>query len=298
MASKGSAFETLAPISAACAVTAAAMYPVDVVRALKMASATGHGYTASEFIAKHGVRGMLTQGVAPEVARATWMRVLKFFFFPITFQFMWGKPVAQGNSAQNGLAGMVAVAPEVATITTLELAKIGLQLDSEKRFANSGVRLAKHVYGERGFVGVMAGWQGVQARQMLWTGAYFATLDSYKALVASADTSDALPVSVRNFAGGFLAGVTGAAANTPADVIRTNIQKEALSGKSKDSGVRLAFSFGKMLSLGSEIVAARGAAGLYSGFGFKALHMGGSGAFVAMLIPVFSSLMGINRELM
>jgi tetrahydromethanopterin S-methyltransferase subunit D len=62
------------------------MYPVDVVRALKMASATGSGYTITEFIAAHGVKGLMSQGVVPEVVRATWMRVLKFFFFPITHE--------------------------------------------------------------------------------------------------------------------------------------------------------------------------------------------------------------------
>ena len=40
--------ETLPPIASACAVTALAMYPVDVARALKMASATGPGYTLGE----------------------------------------------------------------------------------------------------------------------------------------------------------------------------------------------------------------------------------------------------------
>lgn len=62
------------------------MYPVDVVRALKMASATGGGYTIKEFVATHGVKGLMSQGVVPEVIRATWMRVLKFFFFPITHE--------------------------------------------------------------------------------------------------------------------------------------------------------------------------------------------------------------------
>lgn len=62
------------------------MYPVDVVRALKMASATGGGYTIGEFVKVHGVKGLMSQGVVPEVIRATWMRVLKFFFFPITHE--------------------------------------------------------------------------------------------------------------------------------------------------------------------------------------------------------------------
>lgn len=62
------------------------MYPVDVVRALKMASASGPAYSIREFVATHGVKGLMSQGVVPEVIRATWMRVLKFFFFPITHE--------------------------------------------------------------------------------------------------------------------------------------------------------------------------------------------------------------------
>ena len=46
--------------------------------------------------------------------------------------------------------------------------------------------------------------------------------------------------------------------------------------------------------MASEIVAARGIAGLYSGFAFKALHLGGSGAIMAVAVPFFSNLMGIQ----
>jgi len=119
----------------------------------------------------------------PEIVRATWMRVLKFFFFPITFEAMYNKPVSQGTPLEKGLAGALAVTPEVATITTLELVKIGIQLDSQKKYKNSGVALVKDVIASRGALGCMAGWQGVQARQMLWTGTYFATLDTFKRLV-------------------------------------------------------------------------------------------------------------------
>jgi len=162
--------DTLPPIAAACAVTAVSMYPVDVARALKMASATGPAYSMGEFLKTHGIKGALSQGVAPEVARATWMRVLKFFFFPITHEKMWNKPTSKGTPIEKGLAGAVAVIPEVATITTLELAKIGLQLDKEKKYNNSATALVKDVYKRGGFTACMCGWQGVQARQTLWTG--------------------------------------------------------------------------------------------------------------------------------
>ncbi|KXS22404.1 mitochondrial carrier [Gonapodya prolifera JEL478] len=326
-AKAGSAFETLAPISAACAVTAVAMYPVDVVRALKMASATGQGcsfangifwviknrrhgtmgkskeYTVSEFIAAHGIRGMLSQGVVPEVLRATGMRIMKFFFFPLTHEAMWGKPTSKGTPIEKGIAGGVAVIPEVLAITTLELAKIGLQLDSQGKYGNSVGKLVADVRAKQGLAGTMIGWQAVQLRQTLWTGTYFATLDYFKKV-----SNDALSVVIPektptktalvDFAAGFLAGVAGAAINTPADVVRTNIQKEGLSGTSKDSALRLALSFGKVFELGKGIYAQKGLGGLYAGFGFKALHMGGSGAFVAMLIPIFAKMMGVNKSIM
>lgn len=70
----------------------------------------------------------------------------RFFFFPLTHQAMWGKPTSKGTPMEKGLAGAIAVCPEVATITTLELAKIGLQLDKAKQYNNSGMALAKSVW--------------------------------------------------------------------------------------------------------------------------------------------------------
>lgn len=128
---------------------------------------------------------------------------------------MWGVPTSKGTPIQKGLAGAVAVVPEVLTITTLELAKIGLQLDKDKKYANSIGKLVKDVYSRQGFAGCMVGWQGVQMRQSLWTGTYFATLDYFKKLSDKA-LSGMMPektpkkAAVVDFAAGFLAGVAGA----------------------------------------------------------------------------------------
>jgi hypothetical protein len=61
-------------------------------------------------------------------------------------------------------------------------------------------------------------------------------------------------------------------------VIRTNIQKAALSSNPPYGPVALSVSLAPMVSIGKDIVAQRGLGGLYAGFAFKALHMGGSGA--------------------
>jgi len=297
-----STLETLAPISAACAITAVAMYPVDVARALKMASAgAGPGYTMREFIKTYGIKGAMSQGVVPEVLRATWMRILKFFFFPITFEAMWKKPTSKGSALEKGLAGALAVIPEAATITTLELAKIGLQTDKTNTYKNSTTALVRNVVSRHGNIGAMAGWQGVQTRQSVWTGVYFATLDLFKHM-CSAPLKGAKPTSFQNntinFAAGFLAGVAGAICNTPFDVVRTNIQKEFLSGNLKASPSAYAWNPALLGRVAGDIISARGVSALYNGFLMKGLHMGGSGAFVAFLIPLFSKLMGIQKSMM
>jgi len=44
-----------------------------------------------------GLKGFATQGVLPEMMRATYMRVLKFFLFPITHKAMFGRAETKGN---------------------------------------------------------------------------------------------------------------------------------------------------------------------------------------------------------
>lgn len=288
--------ETLMPISAAALVTSAVMYPVDVLRALKMASASGPGYTIQQFVKTHGLRGVMTQGLVPEITRATWMRILKFFFFPITFELFWNKKPSQGCWYEKGLAGACAVIPEVLTITSLELAKIGLQLDSEKRYRNSTTLLFKDVYAKQGIAGLMAGWQGVQLRQSLWTGTYFATLDAFKRF-----TKNVIGIqdqSTVNFAAGFFAGVAGAIANTPFDVVRTGVQKNYLqqlqSGTLQHSSTAYAASYPLYFNLMGDIIKQRGLKTCFNGFLMKSLHMGGSGACVALMIPQFAKFMGFD----
>lgn len=296
-----SKLETLVPISGAALVTAAVTYPLDVLRALKMASASGPGYSIGQFIRVHGVKGVMTQGLFPEIARATWMRILKFFFFPITFELLWHKKTSQGSGYEKGLAGALAVIPEVLTITSLELAKIGLQLDSEKRFNNSTLALWRVVYNKYGFAGLMNGWFGVQLRQSLWTGTYFSTLDYFKNKYRGWFTTSPVmstPTNVNLFAG-FCAGAVGAVVNTPFDVVRTNLQKQFLtemnSGRSLSAKpMQYAFSPGPYFRVMGNIAKTKGVGALYSGVTQKLMHMGASGAAVAVLIPVFANACGMD----
>ena len=46
--------------------------------------------------------------------------------------------------------------------------------------------------------------------------------------------------------------------------------------------------------MGGEIIAQKGVTGLWTGFQFKAVHLGGSGALLAMLIPFFKERLGVD----
>ena len=85
--------------------------------------------------------------------------------------------------------------------------------------------------------------------------------------------------------------------NTPGDVVRSSLLKERLSQPPvvHPFSVRLAVSgVTDFLAFGSQIVAANGVGALYRGFPFKAMHLGGSGALLAMLVPVFKEAMGVR----
>jgi hypothetical protein len=70
--------------------------------------------------------------------------------------------------------------------------------------------------------------------------------------------------------------------NTPFDTVRSTIQKRVLTKASLDTA---------FLKVANEIIAAKGFAGLYAGFGFKSFHLGGGGALMAFFIPFFKKLL-------
>lgn len=131
----------LGPILASAFVVAALMYPLDLVRALQMANASsGTKLTTSQLLANfrkvHGIKGFFTQGLAPELARSTWMRFVKFSLFPLIHVLISGLPENKGSSVTKALAAILSSIPEAITIMPLEIAKISLQLDTANRFKN------------------------------------------------------------------------------------------------------------------------------------------------------------------
>ena len=237
---KPSTAKQLVPVLCASFCVAAIMYPLDLIRALQMANAGSKETTLqllSNFRKTHGIQGFFTQGLVPELARATWMRTIKFGLFPIMHLSVAGVPEAKGTGLSKIMAAILTSIPEAISIMPLEIAKISLQLDSKKIFDNSMIAAMKSVLKERGPMGFMIGYFGVQYRQASWGAGYFASIAFFERQINSLfqrlkiDTEKSVTAkSVSQLTSGFCAGVFGAVLNTPADTIRSNVQKRLLGG--------------------------------------------------------------------
>lgn len=285
--------QTLPPVTGAAVVTSIVMYPADVIRAVCMANPGTNPISATNnFLATHGVKGFVQQGLAAEITRASFSRMIKFWLQPITHQAVFGKSEKQGTPITKGLAGAIATIPEVWTISPLENIKLAEQLDSEKKFNGMG-SVASHLMKTRGaFGGFFCGYFGMQIRQMLWTGTFFLTIDVYKSSLTFIDS----PLA-KDILSGFVAGATGVAANCWTDVVRSVVQKEAINATfdptiPAPSSFELTLNPMPFFSKASDIAAKQGFGALYSGVGVKMIHLGGSGAILAVLVPRFKKMWG------
>ena len=146
--------------------------------------------------------------------------------------------------------------------------------------------------------------QGVFARGAMSFGPYIATLPYCQQLtgplVKNTVGDTPLGTTLGNLLGGLLAGSFGAALNCPFDLVRTNLQKQAiqLAEKPMTSAQIASLSFSPLayLDVARQIVVSRGVGALYLGLAFKVAHIGGTGACNAVLIPYFKQLFGVERE--
>ena len=293
----------LPPVTAAAVSVAVLMYPVDIVRALVMAQPAGTkasvGHLVGNFYKNHGVSGFIKQGLGPEMFRATFSRAIKFWLQPITHQKVFGKKQSEGSAITKGLAGSIATIPEVLAISPFENAKLAAQLDKEKRFKGS-TDVLRHLYNTRGPQGLYIGYFGMQIRQAIWTGGFFLSLDVFRGW--SEGVFGKKTVMADTMAG-FGAGVFGTILNTWTDVVRTQIQKQALADTFDPKVARPSFGPAYLLSgpasvasTAAGIYAKGGLSGLYAGFLVKSVYLGGSGALLSVLVPRFKTMWGLHED--
>lgn len=285
---KASLFATLPPVAGAAIVVSFTMYPVDVVRAFCMAH-PGMGASAglSAFLNAHGFKGFIKKGMVAELSRATFSRGIKFWLQPIVHENLFHTDQSRGTPLTKGFAGALATFPEVMVISPLENLKIAEQLDKDNRFRSIS-DTARHLYKTRGlFGGFYIGYLGVQMRQVLWTGGFFLSLDEFKRAVSSGISQ---PI-MQDVLSGFGAGVFGTGLCCWCDVVRSVIQKNAIADTFDTAIARPSAlnHVNPMVFFGeaSKLHAEKGVRGLYAGGLVKCVHMGGSGALLAVLMPRF-----------
>ena len=256
------------------------MYPVDIVRALVMSQASGAKSSivtlVKNFYNVHGGLGFIKQGLGPEMARAIFSRVIKFWLQPLTHILIFNKNEKQGTPISKGLAGALATIPEVLIISPFENLKLAQQLDTEKKFKSSSDVFS----------------------HLVKTGTFFLTLDVFQN--ETQKIAGGKKVWTDGVAG-FGAGVAGTIVNCWTDVVRTVIQKQAIADTFDPTKIKHKINLNYLISGVTAVVSTtqkiylnRGIMGLYSGFMIKSLYLGGSGAFLSVLIPRFKKLWGVE----
>ncbi|KAF4725675.1 hypothetical protein FOZ63_029483 [Perkinsus olseni] len=295
---------SLPPVTGAAVVTAVTLYPVDIVRAMAMSQASGVKTSVpnlmKDFYHAHGMKGFVSKGIGAEMARATFSRSIKFWLQPICHKMLFGKKQSEGTSFTKGVAGGVATIPEMVVISPFENAKLAMQLDATGRFKSTADVLS-HLWKTRGFSGFYLGFGGMQMRQFVWSAGYFMSLDKCKQFTRRVFGKDS---TLSDSVAGFGAGVFGVVLNCWTDVVRTVIQKNAITETFNPAVARPKLTPGYFVSGASDvfrtaadIYAARGFSGLYAGFAVKSVYLGCSGALLAVLVPRFKMMWGCQLAL-
>lgn len=179
------------------------------------------------------------------------MQALKFFLFPVFHQAMFDMDERQGSAATRAAAGATCALVEGVAIGPMEVAKVGLQLDAANKFNNSGTAVLRACMRARGPLGAYTGYTGVQWRQSSWTGAFFGSLrfferrvdDGFGALGMDRATTPSL-AAPHKVLSGFTAGAFASLFNCPADVVRTNVQKQVVAA-AVEGGSRVQLTLGE-----------------------------------------------------
>lgn len=288
MPRKVTTMDRLPPACGTAMTVAAVMYPVDIVRALCMANPGMSAGTAfKSFVDAHGYSGFVTQGLGAELARGGTARTIKFWAWEPSHQLMYGKAVKDGTPVSKGLSGALATFPEVIAISPLENIKLASQLDKEGKFKGT-MDIARHLVQSRGAIGgLYIGYLGMQFRQCLFTGGSFGTMGLFSDLVKQAGVSNKVAADIL---GGFGSGVVGVMLNCWAEVARTGIQKQVVADTFKPEvkapPVSDIVNPVVLFRAAGKIAAEKGFfGGLYAGVGPKCVHLGGTMAIVAVLLP-------------
>lgn len=310
-------------VLASAFIVAVLLYPLDVIRALQMASVSSPTSTSAAdgkilgtasvvsivkaFVADHGVAGLFKQGLLPEVLRATWTRFLKFSLFPVMLAELGALPGALQSVPPTLLkvaASCLSAIPEAVCVMPIEAAKLALQLDKGNRHGNQMHRALISTFEENGAKAVFfTGFWAVLYRQASWTATYFAsiaflerTLTKLHALIQRSvsgprDETNS-PSSSSSSTAGKPSSVILLISGFIAGVLATlaNTPGDTVRTVMQVRGLHEHSLTQSTIEVARDIIQRKGVAGLFSGFAVKSVILGLGGALMAVLVPFFDQL--------
>ena len=287
-------------------ISAAVLYRLDVCRALQMASvasseATSTGVLLRSFVDTHGPGAALTKGVTAELIKATWIRFIKFYFYPMTLRWLQDAPYARSAHlvVLQMFAAVLSAVPETILIMPLEIAKIQLQIDETNSLKGSMHYALKTFADNYGIYRLFSvGFLATLGRQASWSVGYFAVYPIVEILLRQ--TAKIPPLNGMKAAAfvkyrielvlsGFIAGLFATMINTPFDVVRTAIQIQFLKQSS-------ALSHPTIVDTMRFVRNNRGWEGFYAGFAVKALMLSLGASAMSVLVPAIGYALGAEGD--
>jgi len=271
------------------------MYPLDVVKTRQMlVVGTKSPSMVSVFSSVIRTEGWsrLYRGIVPPILMEAPKRAVKFasneVYKPLFENKKTKQLVGPGAVLAGGMAGMT----EACVIIPFELVKVRLQAKENIGKYKNSFHAVSEIFREEGTRGFYKGLESTLWRNAVWNGAYFGLIHHLqKSFALPPEKSTRGKRLFRDFIAGFIGGVVATTLNTPFDVVKSRIQKEA--GNSTNSQVKK-YNW-TIPSLGI-ILKEEGPKALYRGYLPKVLRLGPGGGILKVVFDFVSNILIKRHE--
>lgn len=204
-------------------------------------------------------------------------RAIKFGAFDF-----WGKTfrrllnVKENTQSLSVLTGCAAGATESLIVVPFEMVKIQLQDRNQASLYRGPVDVVRAIVRDHGIAGLYTGMWTTMTRHVLWSGGYFGSIHKIRGMMPKPTTERQKLMT--NFVSGTVGGLIGTVLNTPADVVKTRIQR----GGQEAAGVVPKYTH--MLPSTITILREEGVRALYKGFWPKVLRLAPGGGIMLLVV--------------
>jgi solute carrier family 25 phosphate transporter 3 len=277
-----------------CAITHAAVVPVDVVKTRMQTNpgkykSMGNGFKT--IVAEEGA-GMLLQGLGPTAAGYFMQGAFKFGFYEF-FKLKYSGAMSEENAKQYRIPIWLAASATAETIADLFLCPMEatrIRLVADPSFAKGLPDAFGKIIKSEGVLGLYKGLPPILFKQVPYTMAKFAVFEfvaesTYKVLASAGMPKEKMSEGSRltvSLGSGVVAGLVAAIVSQPADTVLSKINQEKTDA-------------GMMKAIGN-IMKRLGAKGLFLGLGARMVMVGTLTAGQFFIYDYTKSMMGVAAK--